>query len=384
MNLKTTEKLILPVAFALPFFLGFEAGGFQLALIMISESFDIGTRDMGTLVSLQYGGTILGPVIFGSFISKAPKKSFALLAITLFSFGCFTLILIPVLYAFFIGVFILGIGFSLSQTCSSAILSDAFPGRASKYINWAQCFFSGGAVISPILTSHVIATLGISWKFIFYVSGLGYLLLILPILWTRFADPVVLEQQKPAGYMKLIRTTSIAYLVFAIFIYVGVETGLVFFLALMFTDIFKAPEWNAYALSAIWLAMIPARIISGILYKYKNKMMLGLFLTISMLLTGLAFSPNTAFAMAICVLAGLTLGPVWPTLIGMGTEESPENASTITGLLNVASGIGGALFPIIMGFSAAYLGIRASYIFLGFCCFLAFLSIWLWKKSRRI
>lgn len=382
-KMKTTSKLILPIAFGLPFFLGFESGGFQLALLMISDSFQIGTKDMGMLVSLQFAGTILGPLIFGSFINRVSKKYSSLLGITLFSSGCFLLLIFPELTAFFIGVFVLGMGFSISQTCSSAALSDAFPGKASKYINLAQCFFSGGAVISPILTNYVLNEFGLTWKFIFYVSGAGYLLLIVPILFTEFARPKIADSQKRLNFPGLIRSTSISYLILAIFIYVGVESGLVYFTALLFTQVFQAPEWNAFAISAVWLAMIPARIAGSFLHKHKYKLLLRLFLVNTLLLCLLGFSSGPTIAFACCLALGLFFGPIWPTLIGMGTEESPENSGGITSILNIASGVGGAVFPVLMGFLADYAGIRVSYIFLGLCSLVGFFSLLLWKKSTK-
>ena len=370
--LKTSKNLILPVAFGLPFFLGFESGGFQLALLMISDTYNLTTETMGILVSLQYGGSILGPIIFGDFINRVSKKYSSLLAISLFVFGCFLLLLIPELYAFFIGVFILGMGFSVSQTCSSATLSDAFPGRASRYINLAQVFFSSGAVISPMVTSWAITNLGFTWKFIFIVSACGYLLLIIPLIFTHFPVPVKLAEHKPMGYRALIRRTRIGYLVVAIFIYVGVESGLAFFMALLFSDIFQTDHLTAFAISGIWIAMIPARIATSILYRFRRKLIPALFLINCVLFTALSLSPTPWFALVCCLLLGFTMGPIWPTMIGLGTEESPENSGAATGLLNVASGIGGAVFPVLMSFSAAWFGIRVSYILLALFCLLAF------------
>lgn len=371
----TSQRWILPVAFGLPFFLGFESGGFQLALLMISDTFQLNTETMGILVSLQYGGSILGPILFGDFINKASKKYSSFLAIFLFVFGCFLLLLIPELYAFFIGVFILGMGYSVSQTCSSAALSDAFPGRASRYINLAQVFFSSGAVISPIVTSWAINSLGYTWKFIFVVSACGYLLLILPLLFTHFPTPKKVMEGSSLGYRSLLGNTRFLHLVLAIFIYVGVESGLVFFMVLLFTDIFQANSLSAFAISGVWISMIPARIAAGILYKYRKKLIPLLFLLNGVLFTALAFSPGPWFALACCLMLGLTLGPIWPTLIGLGTEESPENSGAATGLLNVASGIGGAVFPLLMGVSAAWAGIRISYLLLAVFCIIGHLLL---------
>ena len=369
--IKTTKNLILPVAFGLPFFLGFESGGFQLALLMISDTYNLSTETMGILVSLQYGGSILGPIVFGDFINRVSKKYSSLLAMTLFVFGCFLLLLSPELYAFFVGVFIMGMGFSLSQTCSSSALSDAFPGQSSRYINLAQVFFSSGAVISPMVTSWAITSLGFTWKFIFIVSACGYLLLIIPLMFTHFPTAEKLPEHKPMGYRVLIRSTRIGYLVIAIFIYVGVESGLAFFMALLFSDIFQTDYLTAFAISGIWIAMIPARIATGILYRFRRKLVPALFLINAVLFTALSFSPNPWFALVCCLLLGFSLGPIWPTLIGLGTEESPENSGATTGLLNVASGIGGAVFPILMSFSAAWFGIRISYILLALYCLAA-------------
>lgn len=56
------------------FLLGFESGGFQLALLKIAREFVLTNTEMGGLVSVQFLAMMIMPVIFGTLADIVGKK----------------------------------------------------------------------------------------------------------------------------------------------------------------------------------------------------------------------------------------------------------------------------------------------------------------------
>lgn len=384
LNIKSTRKLLIPLSLLLPFFLGFQSGGFQLALLNIASDFKLNNASMGTLVSAQYCASVAGPLLLGRFVDKLGKKSITIISSLLFILGCFTLIWTTTILAFMLGIFILGMGFSVCQGSMSAALSDAYPGKAAKYINLAQCFYSLGAVVSPLLVSFAMTNLGFGWNIVFSISGIGYCLLFIPLLCTKFTKPPVFEAHEHKGFRKLFSSGRFLCLLFAIVLYVSFEGGLLFFLNSMFSSELHAPQMSAMAISIFWLAMVPSRFLGGILHSHKVRLIILGFGGGAVFLFLFTFSTNAILAISYCCILGLFFGPIWPTLVGLATEEAPANTGSVTSIMMAASGLGGAISPVIMGGLADSISIRASYVMLGLMALIGLVLILAFHYKSKV
>ncbi|MEG2199983.1 MAG: MFS transporter [Anaerovorax sp.] len=369
---RTSKKLLLPMALFLPFFLGFQSGGFQFALLSIGKEFTLNNVYMGSLVSAQFAAMVFAPLLLGPLIDRFGKKKLALASSMTFAFGCFTLFWTPTILVFILGIFLVGVGFSICQSSMSAALSDAYPGKAARYINLSQCFYGIGAVLSPVITHFLITNLGFSWKFLFGICGLGFAILMIPLFFTQFALTPDTHNEAHESLFSLLASKKLVCLIVALAFYVAYESGFSYFINSFFTNSLNAPKYAAFAISVFWLSMIPSRIITSIFNQYRTYFIAFGFAasSISFLLLSLVNSGLSAFLL--CIALGVFSGPLWPTLVGVATEESPENAGKITSLMLCATGIGGAFAPTLMGTISDLISIRASYVALGLIAFLGF------------
>lgn len=368
MKIWTSKRLLLPMALGLPFFLGFQSSGFQFALLSIGAEFTLNNFHMGCLVSAQFVAMVFAPLILGPLIDQFGKKKLAFSASLVFIVGCFSLVWTPTILFFIIGIFLVGVGFSICQSAMSAALSDAYPGKAARYINLSQCSFGIGAVLSPLITNALIMEFGFTWKVIFSICGLGYIILILPLVLAKFPPTPTTVDMQQVSILALLSSKKLACLLVAIALYMACESGFSYFINSFFSNVLKAPQYSAFAISAFWLSMIPSRILTSIFHPYRV-----LFITVGFLLSAtcfflMIFVQSGLIAFLLCIFLGFFSGPLWPTLLGIATEESLANSGKITSLMLCSTGIGGAFAPTLMGTLSDLAGMRASYLAL---CLLA-------------
>ena len=88
--------------------------------------------------------------------------------------------------AYIAGALLIGAGYSVCETLSSAVLGDLDREKGMQYINLAQGFLSVGAVISPILLRLCDQRLGTNWRLVFLICGAAVALLAVLLANTPF------------------------------------------------------------------------------------------------------------------------------------------------------------------------------------------------------
>ena len=66
----------------------------------------------------------------------------------------------------------------------------------------------------------------------------------------------------------------------------------------------------------------------------------------------LILSGNAALSLVLCFGTGFAYGPVWSTLVAEANARYPSHAGTASGLMSAGCGMGGILFPVLMGLVA--------------------------------
>jgi len=235
---------------------------------------------------------------------------------------------------------------------------------------------------------------GMSWRVVFTTSGTAYACVFVLLIFTKFAAPrgkTPDDENKKSGrkmprYGLLIRPVFLCLLV-SIVIYVAVETACGFFMDYLFTESLNAPNFSAAAISVFWISMMLSRFIAGFLGKGEKIITPAAFLVISFFAILIAAAKNPAFALVCCFMIGFAHGPVWPNIVGLASREYPSETGLITGSMTAASGIGGALSPVLMGIWADRFGIGAAFIIFAFITAAGFLTMTGYlrlKKSRRV
>ena len=347
------------------FFVGFEMGGFQLALRSISGEFAVGAVGGGLLVAAQYISVILMPLLFGRLSDRAGKRNVILVFLLVFFCGCVLAALAKGVLLFAAGVFCIGAGYSVCESAGSAALADASPEHGARWVNLSQGALSLGAVTSPILTQLGTTAFGWSWRAVFWICAAGALASLLPLLLTQFpaaAGSIAQQPQKPARAFFADASFSLFFV--AILLYVGLENGVGYFTESLFALQLNAVSLGAYAISAYWASMALSRLVFGVLpVKPERALVLSLLFS-AVLFAALALFRSPIPALVAAALIGFSFGPIWANLMSLAAQRHPGNSGGAMGLMSAGCGLGGAVFPALMGLLSDRLNLGAAFLLL--------------------
>ena len=376
------KTLLVPLSFGIAFFLGMENGGFQLVLLQMASEFSLDLVQMGGIVTTKFVAIMAGPLLFGWVSDRIGKKiilSFGMLAFIIGSFGAF---FSPEILIFAVSIFIMGLGYSVSESIGGSILSDSFPGKENTYLNFMQSGFSLGAVLSPLLFNWLIEANIVSWRMVFLSAGAGYiliypLLILLPKTQRPIKSPSAPRPAKTFSPFFVILFVSMA-------IFVAIEAGIGYFADTLFVTEFGNTRFGAYAISGFWFSMAISRFaFSRIKMKGESMVILG-FLAICVLFLFSLPLRNEYIFLVVFFFLGFAAGPIWPMIIGIGASLNQERSGTNASILYAAGGLGGIIVPLLIGFTADRHGLYNSYWLLAALSLIGLLIMWLGVRYHRI
>lgn len=354
-NLVALSSLMLLLA-------GLYLGGFQLVIASVSAEFHLDKTGMGLLVAVEYISMILMPSLSGLWADKVGKKPVLLTACASVMLGCLAAGVSHSLAPYVVGIFLVGGGGVVLEAITSATISDLAPEKSNRYINLCQCFFSTGAIVGPLALQAALDA-GIPWRVLYAVYGIGILLLLLPLIRTPLPGPA--ERRTALGSpMTFLRAPAFLMLFLSIVFYVGLENGFGYFAASLFDLGLDAPHLGAYAISAFWAGMAVSRLISSVRSFSASKSVVLYYVGSAAGLLILALSRSPWLSLAVSFLTGFGYGPIWSNLVALAAGEFPQRSAGAVGLMSTGCGIGGALYPVIMGAMADHLDIRVPFFLL--------------------
>lgn len=371
--------VILPVLSLMMFFIGFEMGGFQLCLRSISETFQTSAIMMGVLAASQYVGVIVMPLLFGHVADRIGKKKVLVVFAVTFALGCGIAALSGGIFTFILGVLFIGAGYSVCECTGSAALADQSPEKSVRYINFTQGMLSFGAVLSPVLIKAGINSIGWTWRAMFAICAIAYAVLLIALLLTPVGQAPKQSNFAVRGLHigSFLRSRIYVLLLVSILLYVGLENGIGYFSESLFALRLSSEALGAYAISAYWLCMAVSRLAFSFSHIPIHKALMVSMTASFVLFAVLAFSRVPAMSLIACGLIGFAFGPVWSSLVGLAAKEFPDNSGGAIGLMSTGCGIGGALFPTLMGymadsydFSIAFVMLSITALAAGILCFI--------------
>lgn len=373
--------LFVPLSCGIAFFLGIESGGFQFVLMHVADEYSLNVTMMGVLVAVQFIAITLSPLIFGWIADHIGKKSMLLVFMPLFTGGCLLTASSRTTAVFIVGIFFIGMGFSVCESIGSSALSDAFPGKENKYLNIMQCGFGLGAVICPLLLNRLLAAGLYTWRLVFLSAGCGYVLLYPLLIISRFRKLQVSGYGSPVLLPSLFCTPYLPVLIFSMIAYGAIETGIAYFADSFFVFEYSDKQFGAYAIAGFWLAMSGSRFIfSWLKLKSRTVILLGFLILFSffvlLLLTRIQW-----LHLGIFIIMGAVAGPVWPVIIGMGASLYQGKSGIITGILAASCGLGGTMIPVLIGVVTEYRGLYGGFFLLALVSIFGFLIMKKWGNA---
>lgn len=369
MRKKIRKNAFAAAMFAASVFIGMETGGYQYIVLKVAEGYHLSQSAMGFLISMHFIAATVMPPLVGPLSDRIGKKKMTILGCLFYLAGAAVCCFVPDPRGFAVGIFGAGAAFGTLLTTCQAALSDAHPGEAGKYVSLFQGTLGIGCVVIPLILAWLMEQAGAGWKVQFIICGAGFLLVMIAVLFVPFPDMA----EQPAGHLQAeegrgfhgLMTRFLVGTLIGIILYMFCETTLTFFMDSFFSLVFHEPVRSAAALSAFWAGLAFIRLVASRFYRYAGVLVPALMLISAALMIGFAINQNTTIAILLAGLAGLSFGPIWPFLLGLATDAYPDRTGTVTGLVMLMDGGGGALAPILIGVLSDAAGLRFAFGLVG-------------------
>ncbi len=346
---------------------GFETGGYQAALLYIGEEYALDHRAQGIIASIELFATMIAPILLGSLADKIGKKIMLVVFTALRVISGIIILLLPGSVAFSAGVFLLGFATSIIQYVSIAEMDDAYPVTRHSRMGGIAAMYALGAVLAPMIVGISIKSV-LGWRNFFAVDCLISAILTILILIISFepreevliTDSGCRDSTKDSGE---IYVAGVILLCIIMFIYVGVENGVGFFLNGYMHDVIGSQR-GYVALSLFWMSMIPSRILCGVFSRYRHILLCVSPVGAAIMLVALAFARNEYFAFAVVTFMGFFCGAVYPNVLTYAADFSGTRTATVIAAITVATGVGGTVVSAAFGFLETAVGFTGSFIIL--------------------
>lgn len=355
-------KLILLLT-CLLFCYGFMVGGQQLVLTRVCDQFGIGVVGMGTMVAILHVASMLAPGIMGAVADRIGKKKVLVLFTILYGIGCLIAAFSPVLASFVIAMLVIGAGYSVCESLTSAVCVEESPENGARYVNLTQCLLSVGAILGPIVMGNLPEFSFESWRLLYIFCGVP--LLTIGIILSRMAFPVSETAEKvKASARHLWLSPIFLCLVVSMFMYVGLETGFGYFVDILFTLKTNGAALGAYGIAAYWAGMAFARLLYSLWVYHPGRVVRLSFLGAAACFVSLILFRSGWLCVVLCFLVGFTYGPIWTSIVAGAAQRFPKHKASATGLMSSACGFAGILYPMFMGILVDRLDIRIGFVIL--------------------
>jgi len=138
----------------------------------------------------------------------------------------------------------------------------------------------------------------------------------------------------------------------SMFLYVGGEAGLAFFIIDYFGEI-SAANYGEVALSLFWASMIIGRLVAGAFHLHSSRIFIICLIVAAVSSLLLQLRQPAELSVFFVFMTGFGLSAVWPLIMAQCTRTFSNTSGTAGGLMVAGGALGGMLMPMLMGFIAA-------------------------------
>jgi len=298
--------------------------------------FGVGGGGSALVVSAHFAGAMAGIAWWG-LERRLAARTWLLAAVGLLAAGAVGIAFAPAWPVVLAGAFALGGGFGVVVVALYGVIVEGFGGRAAAMLNLLGACFGAGAVVGPLASA---ATGGYRVPFLagaLLAAGATTLARDLPAAPPAATAP---DRGRPAPGL-------VAGFVALCALYVGVESGVGGWET---TSLLAGGAGQAAAASwtaAYWAALTAGRLLAiPLAMRVAPPPLLAGSLALGA--AGLALAHHPPLAPVAYTLAGLALGPVFPTALAWLAAAAP-GARGPTAMVFAAAQLGGVLVPALIG-----------------------------------
>ena len=368
-----TQKFAFIAMTCLFFFWGFITVLNDILIPFLKESFDLNYTQAMLVQFCFFGAYFVVSPFAGKLIDKVGYQQGIVMGLLTTAAGCILFYPSASLHMyslFLLAFFVLASGITILQVAANPYVAALGPETtAASRLNLAQAANSLGTTVGPIVGAALI--LGVATADASAVQG-PYLmiagLLVAAALVFRFIKLPVLAHVEATGEGadgNICEHRSLVLGALAIFLYVGGEVSIGSFLVNYFADSSIAGMSAADAgemVAYYWGAAMVGRLVGAGLMNYvAATKYLAVNALIAIIMIIVSMNSTGGIAMWSILAVGFFNSIMFPTIFTLAVKGLGAMTSKGSGLVCQAI-VGGALIPLVQGFTADIIGIQLSFI----------------------
>jgi FHS family L-fucose permease-like MFS transporter len=346
------------------------------------------SKSQSGLIQFALYGAYFGMALpAGYFMRKYGYKRGILLGLGLFAAGAFLIAGTTVFESFWIFLlclFILGCGLATLETAANPYTTRLGPAEsAERRINFSQSFNGLAWVIGPLIGLAIYGNQGVLPgeklnSLIMPYCVIGFIVSVVFLMILKTPLPEITEEAQPADSgnnkttakapvtIPLFRQRHFVLGVLAQLCYVAAQTGIFSYLINFMTDAGQAPhfdvQYGPYFLSIGFALFMTGRMASSfIMARVRPARLLALYALLCMVLLIVVFA-NLGYV-SLVALYGIFffMSAMFPTIFSLGIKNLGPATKRASSYM-VMSIVGGAIFPLLMGYVADHYGMGAGFL----------------------
>jgi fucose permease len=356
-------KLQIGLAFLAFILIGAAEAGLGVLIPSLRGHYGVDKATVSFIFLAGTCGYLLAAFSSGPITEKLGHKTFLMLGVCLFIFGAVIVILTPP-FPVVVGVWLLiGCGIAMIDAGLNSYVAE-LP-RPTKLLNYLHAFYGIGALTGPLVASTILV-LNISWN-LTYLVWITVALIVLAgfaILYdsrSKAHHEVTGSEGRGSPLGSVLKMRAIWLTAFFLIFYVGTEVSLGNWgYSYLTEERREVPLLSGWFITGYWLGLTLGRLtLANLAERLGNKRLVQLCLVgtvVGVLLIWLL--PFTLASAIGLILAGFSLGPIFPTIIAIISEEVPASLrSSAIGFLVSGGSMGAAFLPWLAGNLAEQFGL---------------------------
>lgn len=353
---KSTNKVLIVGGF-LFFALGLLAT-LGPALPDIARNTHSSVEDAGILFAALFLGAIPAQLVSGWLNDKYGPRPVLAAGLMIMCVGFFVATIAPTLPLSIGSMFIAGLGDGALIVAGNVMIAQTFAARSASALNLMNVFYGIGAIVGPALVGITLGLWQTALPPLWFVSLMMALLLPgvlgLPKKSITSTHPEHHEHAASTAQQRHFLLSPFLWIMsIELLLYVAVEVGMGWWASLyMQKSTAMLPETAAFVASAFYVALTGGRLFGAWLGNRIHGPMLLLYCvtgaTVSSLLM-LSSVGNVYVTIAAIMLLGLSIGPIYSTIISVVTLRFPAVAGAAASISIAAGSLGGTIGPWLLG-----------------------------------
>jgi len=327
--------------------------------IELMNALGINEGQFGTLIMSLFLTSCIVQLFIGPLVDKVGHKSVAIIGSAL---TCLSMVILAYASSFSIALIaciLLGIGaISLNTVGNTLIPVVLFKGKdAARASNFGNGFFGLGYTLTPLLIVFIIKVLALNYTTALIIITVISLVLLILVLTTNF--PLATTGFKLSMGIKLFLKPTVLIAAFALFCYSSLEISLGAWIVKLMEQLYGGTaNINGAAKAGVVLSLFGVAMMAGrfLFSTVKNLTLIGSKILILMsalsviAIVLLIIAKTPSLAITGVILAGLTLAPIFPTIIGITFAKFDTSLyGSIFGIIFAAGLMGGTFVPKLIG-----------------------------------